>query len=373
MLEAILQQLDENLPEYQITLSPGENLPYERRAKLGAWQKLSFRRGKLDLTGMFAYLPIKVRNLLKRYGIVTEADIDVILNASGFAYGDQWPINELVHTSNEVLRFQRAKKPYIFLPQALGPFRNEQSIKYAKIIIEKSPLIFAREQDSYKYCREVAETASILISPDFTALVDVNVDSKFTTPTVCLIPNNKVVSKYNGDVAHKNKYHYIDFWCFVIDAFKSRGFQVVLLNHEGEEDFELCQAIMQKSKHQIFFKNGLNAKEVKVLLGQCHAVVSSRYHGCVSALTQGVPCLATSWSHKYEKLFEEYKLQENIVNFLNPIRETESKLGSFLDTLEKQSKIALIESKRVKEENKIMWSKVFQLVNSFMVDSKKGS
>lgn len=365
MLEAILQQLDLHLDEYQLTLSPGRNLPYVKRAKLGAWQKLSFRRGNLDLTGIFANLPKKIRNFLKRYGIVTEADVDVILNASGFAYGDQWPLADLRNTAKEIKRFKELGKPYILLPQALGPFQREELKEFAEVLINDTALIFARDNTSFAECEKLNKNNKLFQSPDFTALLEVERLNTTEHQTVCLIPNNKVVSKFNHANAEQQKKAYYDFWIDTAKFFIDKGFFVKLLNHEGKEDRDICSAILDAiCSEQIALIDGLSSTEIKALIGSCNAVVSSRFHGCVSALCQGVPCLATSWSHKYEMLYGEYGLSENVIDFQLEADELKNKLNQFLNDLTNQASASLEHAEKVKLQNKKMWQQVVAIIKS---------
>ena len=365
MLQAILQQLDAEIGEYQLTLSPGRNLPYQKRAQLGAWQKLSFRRGNLDLTGVFAKLPVKVRNLLKRYGIVTEADVDVILNASGFAYGDQWPQVDLRNTAKEIKRFKAVGKPYIVLPQALGPFERTELQEDAKTLINDTALTFARDDKSFSACKLLDTVGNLQQSPDFTALLEVEAKAKFDQKTVCLIPNYKMVSDFNHSDAVSQQGEYLAFWVSTTKYFANIGFNVVVLNHEGAEDLQICQQIIDATKSKnISLIDGLNAIEIKQLIGRCHAVVSSRFHGCVSALCQGVPCLATSWSHKYEMLYKEYGLSKNVVDFNQTSEQLNETLNQFISELTKQAEISLQHAKQVKLKNEKMWQQVVAIVKS---------
>ena len=393
MLIAILEQLDEHLDDYQITLSPGQFLPYLNRAKLGAWQKLSFRRSHFDLTGLFGKLPKKLLALFRRYGIVTEAEIDVILDASGFAYGEQWGTRSLKHTLNEIVRFKKSGKKYIFLPQAFGPFEKENYKKLAREIFSQADLVFPRDEKSYHAiisCDDkLSQKPQIKLSPDFTCLVQPHpfIDrtrssqacetetSVVNKPTICLIPNNKMVSKFHHQNANKDQKPYIEFFITVGKYYKKNGWQVVLLNHEGKEDKQLCNQIAQElsSDETILILNDLSALDIKAYIGSVDAVISSRFHGCVSALTQGTPCLATSWSHKYQMLFSEYGLAENVIDFKMADTLLINQLDEFNESLVHQKVLSIAHAKIVKEQSRHMWKQVFSILSSENIDNSKPS
>ncbi len=370
MLIAILEQLDKELGEYQITLSPGTHLPYQKRARLGAWQKLSFRRGNIDLTGLFGKLPEKLRNLLKRYGIVTEKDVDVILDASGFAYGEQWGAKSLKHTAKEVTRFQQQGKKYIFLPQALGPFTSNEVQKLAIKVFAKANLVFPRDDKSYRAVTELLSNEKVIHvkqAPDFTCLVEPKplaneAQGKDDEKVVCIIPNNKMVSTFHHKKAGDDEQSYIHFLVQAGRYYQQQGWNVVLLNHEGKEDQQICQQIAQElsdNNNEVVIKEDLSAVGIKAYIGSVDAVLSSRFHGCVSALTQGIPCLSTSWSHKYQMLFQEYGVGKNVLDFKIDDKELEQTLVLFNDSLSSQKAQCLEHAEKVKKHTRNMWQQVF--------------
>ncbi len=370
MLIAILEQLDKELAEYQITLSPGTHLPYQKRARLGAWQKLSFRRGNIDLTGLFGKLPTKLRNLLKRYGIVTEKDVDVILDASGFAYGEQWGAKSLKHTAKEVTRFQQQGKKYIFLPQALGPFTSNEVQQLAIKVFAKANLVFPRDDKSYRAVTELLSNEKVIHvkqAPDFTCLVEPKplaneAQGKDDEKVVCIIPNNKMVSTFHHKKAGDDEQSYIHFLVQAGKYYQQQGWNVVLLNHEGKEDQQICQKIAQElsdNNNEVVIKDDLSAVGIKAYIGSVDAVLSSRFHGCVSALTQGIPCLSTSWSHKYQMLFQEYGVGKNVLDFKIDDKELEQTLVLFNDSLSSQKTQCLEHAEKVKKHTRNMWQQVF--------------
>lgn len=343
MLLAVLKMLEDSSLNYSLTLSPGSNLPYFKRAKLGAWQKLSFRRGGIDLTGLFAFFPNKLKAFLKNYGIITEDAIDIVFDLSGFAYGDQWGEKELRNTKKQVLRFSKRGKLYIFFPQAFGPFKLKENRTNMLSIIENASLMFARDQSSYGYLNDVLSASTISLNPDFTCLVNTrnNQYSNLLEPgrrNMCLIPNSKLISKYNNSEKVSNLKDIVRYYVAIINVFLEKNWHVIVMNHEGKEDLAICNLIMNQVSGSVSLISEISAEGTKELIKSMDAVISSRYHGCISSLTQNIPCLATSWSHKYEQLFEDYNLNNNILSTDINERELEERVSSFIYDLDEQKK-----------------------------------
>src|SRR5690606_9348109 len=124
---------------------------------------------------------------------------------------------------------------------------------------------------------------------------------------VCIIPNKKMITHTNAGTS------YLDLMNKIIDSVEEVGKRAFLLNHEGHEDEKLCHEINLLRKDKLPILTGLSAKEVKGVIGSSYLVVSSRFHGVASALSQAVPCLATSWNHKYEMLFSDFGQTNTII------------------------------------------------------------
>lgn len=309
MLLATLQGLDALGLHYELVLSPGPNLPYRERAKLGAWQKLSFRRKSLDLTPWFGKFPRFLLAFAKRYGIVTEADVDVVLEASGFAYGAPWPLQFLQNTAREVVRFHHAGKPFIFMPQAFGPFSCNASKAAMVDIINHATAVFVRDEVSLSHLRQCQDPlpAHVQLAVDFTIGFRAQHTSPVegvTPPYAVLIPNHKVVSSFHHAHADRDYQGYVTAFADAAKYLTEQGIQVILLNHEGALDAKICTEIAQLSNARTL--DLADPLALKQFIGGASLVISSRFHGAVNALSQAVPCIATSWSHKYQQLMTDF-------------------------------------------------------------------
>jgi polysaccharide pyruvyl transferase WcaK-like protein len=133
--------------------------------------------------------------------------------------------------------------------------------------------------------------------------------------TVLLIPNSHMLRSSPEQGPWPTTY--TSFMAELARRCLAEGVPTRLLNHEGADDAALCRLIAGTA-------GGLDIIEeadplaVKGIIGAAAAVVCSRYHGCVSALAQAVPCLATSWSHKYAGLFDEFAVPEWLVREPDP-------------------------------------------------------
>jgi colanic acid/amylovoran biosynthesis protein len=361
MLQAVLQQLKIHYPKAKIVLKNNVNSPYLKRISVGAFQKLELKKNVFDFAEIFYLLPKSMRKYLLTWGIVTEADIDMVLDASGFSYGDQWSSIVLAQTAKEVKRMNQKGKKYVFLPQALGPFDLAKQKNTARIAFELASIVFARDEESLSHVKKVAPKANIIKAPDFTNLISGTDNIKYQKYAggVAIIPNSKMLSRKNHDV--NGKRHYIELLIHIINLLISKNEFVFLLNHEGALDYELCKDINSKLTEPLDIISPETALEVKGVIGHCKLTICSRFHGCVSSFSQGVPCIGTSWSHKYEQLFNEYGMQKHLVSSNLESDQISLLINDlYAEFTYVKSTIASF-SKKYKDQSTSMWNKLFAL------------
>lgn len=360
MLYAILERVRSAFPEAKLTIVPDLNTcPYEKLASLGIYPKIWLQRYRIQ----WGYLANKLpRRVLKRYGLVTDSEVDVVLDASGFAYGDQWGPENTVSMARAVCKWKKQGTRVIFLPQAFGPFTGKR-IRYAfRTIATLADRVYARDPISYKYVRDiVGESPTLKQAPDFTVLIRGKVPSSFdkSRHEVAIIPNAKMLEKPLGKAAKQ----YILFLATCTRLFMASGLKPFFLIHGGPKDEAIAREVLKYVDDKIAIIVNDDPLEVKGIIGSCKAVVCSRYHGLVSALSQGVPAIATSWSHKYQTLLDEYRCSEFLLSSDVGEAELQQVVDKFIKNLERlkaQLKAVAEKHKRAAEE---MWKDVLDIIS----------
>ncbi|APU95292.1 hypothetical protein BV902_02220 [Sphingobacterium sp. B29] len=357
MLVAILEEIEQRVPNATVWLNPNGTLDMSMlpNYKLNIKQRFFLKRGRI------------FRAILRRIGLSysyfthfhARKGIDIMLDASGFQFSDQWKHSDKTLKIRE--EYYKQLKGFatkiVLMPQAFGPFETENGKKSVHIISKYFDLIFARERQSYNFLIKAgADVSKVSESCDFTLKVKGEVPQKYLPlkGKACIIPNKKMITHTND-----GKKNYLLLMDKIIKTINEQGMDVFLLNHEGDGDFKLCEEINLIFNNKLTIVSDLRAKEVKGVIGISSLVVSSRFHGVASALSQGVPCLATSWNHKYEMLFNDFG-QENTILRANDIMENNIDMVKNVLIRSNDIKKVLIEKKeeRVRDID-IMWSKIF--------------
>lgn len=315
MLHAVVQKLRERYPEAKLTMAPdygGADDTFEKMRALNLYPKAWFFRRGFDFGRLASFIPKK---LLKQYGLVVTKEIDVVIDAAGFAYSDQWGGAVSAELARSSAVWKKNGTKLILLPQALGPFKESNIRKHVMSWTKNADLIFARERDSFKYLIDlVGNKDKIKVCSDFTNLVEGTLPQGYDSSNkrIALVPNYRMIDKTFGEESEA----YLPFMIRCAQYLVSNGQKPFVLVHEGDNDMKLAVSISDAVGGIPILKE-TNPLHIKGILGTCDSTIGSRFHGLVSALSQGVPSLATGWSHKYARLFEDYGFMDGIVDVLD--------------------------------------------------------
>jgi len=308
-LRAVINQLGKAQ-----TLAVSSNLGLEALPEDLPIQKLAWRPSLWEAigSGSVQQLARGLRDqVATRKGVLPAKSVTRLVDCSGFAYGDRWPLRRIRARAEYFSKLKSHGVILVMLPQAFGPFENEQIKRSAREVLVKFDLVFARDEVSAVHLLELGLDPGILyIAPDITHLIGGRSprDPALWASRVGIFPNARMVDR--TDV--KTSAHYVAFLAGCIRAVSRSGYEPWILLHESN-DLALAREVRMASGIHVHIDD-YDALSAKGIIGVCRAVISSRYQPLVAALSQGVPVMATEWTHKFSGLLDDYESSEWLVS-----------------------------------------------------------
>lgn len=286
----------------------------------------------------------------------------LLVDCSGYAYGDPWSLHRVRERTAYYSRLRAYGARIAVLPQAFGPFENPETREAVSGLLGLADLVFARDPDSRAHLERLAlpPTTAVESAPDVTHLLagEPPDDPAAWRRRVCIVPNARMLDK----ASDADRAGYEAFVGRTIEAVRASGLEPVLLVHE-DNDMPLARRLAEGAPGGVGVVHE-NARRSKGMIGASHALVASRFHACVSGLAQAVPTIGTSWSHKYERLFEDYGCPDLVVATGGDPRTHAEALGRVLDADRRDAMAARLESaaKAQKAQVSAMWARVDALL-----------
>lgn len=370
MLLAALERLVPAIPGLQVVLATGPNCSPAQVRDVADYRKLKLRKRWLDLSSLSYRWPGVIDATLNRHGLAAEGQVDAVLDASGFAYGGHWTEWLMAYAAAEIERGASRGRPYVFLPQAFGPFGAGRASSAFGAALDRAALVCVRDEQSGQYLRELCGHMPEHCAryPDFT--IGVSGDTRAAArwgvdrSTVLLVPNRHMASASNSNAEWRAGY--VQFLTGLAQNLLREGHKVAVLNHEGRDDAPLCDRVAAAAGGLKVIRES-DPRATKGVIGSAAAVVCSRFHGCVAALSQGVPCLGTSWSHKYGALFAEFEVDEWLLRDCD-VPSAAARLRHLLENPAVHAGKLLTRAAALATETDAMWSRVLGIVR----DSGRG-
>lgn len=361
MLYAILEKMKKEFPHAEFAMETNRgSAPYKNRALLGLYQKPRLFRLGIQFGQFFEFVPKIVKEML---GIVTDKQVDIVIDAAGFAYSDQWGVQNTRELADSCVRWKKNGTKVILMPQAFGPFQKKTIDTLIKKAVDNSDLVFAREKVSFDYLVDVVgERPNLKMAVDFTNIVEGIVPEEFDQETnrFCIVPNYRMIDK----TSKADSDAYLLFMIEVTRYAYEKVQKPFILVHEGANDLMLAEKIRDAVSQDVQIIKESHPLKIKGILGVSSGTVGSRFHGLVSAFSQGTPALATGWSHKYQMLFQDYGFPEGLLNVHMSKDELHKTMDLIIDETSKQNVIEKIQSnsQRLKQETEQMWADVMKVI-----------
>lgn len=361
MLQATINNLQDHDPKAKVAVRIGAD--YHERSKFPLYQRIDRERERGDISAIVNLVPKRVRRAL---GVVSRRDVDVWLDASGFAFGDFWGAAKVRNRLYPALDEKRKRgTPVILLPQALGPFTGPGMREAFARVVDEADLICVRDAQSFAYLNDTFELKNNIVRcPDYTIMLPAQFKEKHASlrGRPCIVPNSMIARSLGADALSV----YFGMLTSAVSELRNVGQDPFVLLHDHVQDGELAQNLCS-SVGGMDCVSEPDPLVVKGILSGVSMVVGSRFHALVSSLSQGIPSIVIGWSHKYQELLADYGSQESLVAITPDGQQAVSELiKQYADEVSAGTKRAALAAAAVAQRADVeaMWERVFQVIDT---------
>ncbi len=323
-----------------------------------------------------------LKNLIRRPGTfrfylyireLKQCDI-LVDTGEGDSYADIYGIERFRCFDYIKTQFHSSDKPYILLPQTIGPFASEEARRKARISLEKASAVIVRDKMSYDYCKLIAPNANLERSIDMAFFLPYKKSEKVHDGKVRIGVNISGLlweGGYTKDNQFGLKADYRKAVIQLLDYLNEKdNVEVHLIGHVNgnesdiDDDWHVIKSLSDKYAKFILAPKFDSPVAVKSYISKMDFFTGARMHACIAAISSGVPVLPMAYSRKFNGLFIESLTYPHLVDLKtmaeNEIHEKFISAFEMRDSIKKE--IADIRHDIIEEEKNRMISLIYGFV-----------
>lgn len=217
-------------------------------------------------------------------------------------------------------------KPFIFLPQTIGPFKNEKNRREAIKSLTKATYVMVRDKQSYDYVKQIAtqqENISEYIDVAFFLPYRKKEFSRDSVHVGLNISSLLWHGGYTKDNQFGLKCNYQDTIRMIIKYFLSiPNVTLHLIGHvmererHVENDYAVCYDLFEEYSNErlVLAPFFLNPVDAKSYISGLAFFMGARMHATIAAFSSGVPVVPMAYSRKFNGLFIDTLHYDNLVD-----------------------------------------------------------
>lgn len=202
--------------------------------------------------------------------------------------------------------------PLILSPQTIGPFERPRHRLLAAMALRRARRVFARDQRSLEFARDVAPDAPLALS------TDVAFELPFTPPPPRTGDRLRIGVNVSGLLFSEAEsggnrfglsYDYARFTRALLTDLTARAdCDVHLVPHVieprlADDDSRLADRLHAEFPATIRLPDFTTPSEAKSAIATLDLLIAARMHACIGAFSSGTPVLPVAYSRKFAGLF----------------------------------------------------------------------